>query len=53
MGRRRQGKSFLLHALAEAAGGFYYEAFAGTSVELLNDLGAKLAVHQRLAAPLR
>lgn len=52
-GRRRQGKSFLLQALAEATGGFYYEAFAGTSSELLADLGSKLAMHLGIGAPLR
>lgn len=52
-GRRRQGKSYLLQALAEASHGFYYEAFAGTSAELLEDLGDKLARHQGLSAPLR
>src|SRR5687767_11946576 len=51
-GRRRQGKSFLLQALTEATQGFYYEAFAGTSAELLADLGAKLAVHLGVRAPL-
>lgn len=52
-GRRRQGKSFLLQALAEATHGFYYEAFAGTSTELLADLGAKLGAHLGVPAPLR
>ena len=28
-GRRRQGKSMLLHALAESTAGFYYEAIDG------------------------
>ena len=41
-GRRRQGKSFLLQALTESVGGVYYEAVAGTSAELLRDLGEKL-----------
>lgn len=52
-GRRRQGKSFVLQALTEATRGFYYEAFAGTSVELLNDLGSKLAHYLGVGAPLR
>lgn len=52
-GRRRQGKSFLLQALAEAGGGFYYEAFAGTSADLLSDLGSKLARHRGIGVPLR
>lgn len=48
-GRRRQGKSLLLHALAERTGGFYYETIDGNEVEILRDLGAKLAAY--LGAP--
>jgi len=50
-GRRRQGKSVLLHALAQAAGGFYYEAIEGGAAEILADLGAKLAVRVGAPAP--
>ncbi|MGH8898637.1 MAG: AAA family ATPase [Egibacteraceae bacterium] len=42
-GRRRQGKSFLLHALCEALGGLYYEAYQGQEAEILRHFGAKLA----------
>ncbi len=52
-GRRRQGKSFLLQAFAEATGGFYYEAFAGTSAELLADLGSKIGSYLGLGTPIR
>ncbi|GGS79461.1 hypothetical protein GCM10010156_42720 [Planobispora rosea] len=45
-GRRRQGKTFLLKALAEATGGFYFEATEGTSVESLRLFGMALARHQ-------
>src|SRR6185436_15680332 len=48
-GRRRQGKSLLLQAAAEAAGGFYYEVIDGNEREILADLGTKLGAH--LGAP--
>lgn len=51
-GRRRQGKSLLLQAIAEATGGFYYEAIEGTSAEILQDFASKLALHLRAPAPL-
>jgi hypothetical protein len=51
-GRRRQGKSLLLEALARAAGGFYYEAIDGSEADILRDLGAKLGRHLGLSAPL-
>ena len=50
-GRRRQGKSTLLAALAHATGGFYYEAIDGNRVEILGDLGDKLARHLGAPAP--
>ncbi|MET0591907.1 MAG: DUF234 domain-containing protein [Polyangiaceae bacterium] len=50
-GRRRQGKSWLLHALAEATGGFYYEAIDGSETEIVRDLGAKLASFTEAPAP--
>jgi AAA+ ATPase superfamily predicted ATPase len=34
-GRRRQGKSFLLQALTEATGGFYYAAVEASTAESL------------------
>lgn len=42
-GRRRQGKTYLLSALAEATGGFYYEAVEATEQESLRMFGAALA----------
>jgi hypothetical protein len=42
-GRRRQGKSMLLHAVAEAAGGFYYPLINGNETEILQDLGVKVS----------
>jgi uncharacterized protein len=50
-GRRRQGKSWLLHALAEATGGFYYESIDGSESEVLRDLGIKLAAYTEAPAP--
>ncbi len=51
-GRRRQGKSLLLHGLAEASHGFYHETIDGNETEILRDLGAKLAGHLGLPGPL-
>ena len=42
-GRRRQGKTFLLTALAQATGGFYFEADAGTETESLRLFSAALS----------
>lgn len=50
-GRRRQGKSVLVRALCEAAGGFYWEAFEGSRADQLADLAARLARHTGAAAP--
>jgi AAA+ ATPase superfamily predicted ATPase len=50
-GRRRQGKSWLLHALTEATGGFYYEAIDGSESEIVRDLGVKLATFTQAPAP--
>ncbi len=51
-GRRRQGKTYLLRALAQAAGGFFFEAVQGTEAESLRMLGADLAAHLGAPAPL-
>lgn len=48
-GRRRQGKSMLVRALCEAAGGFYWEAFEGSRADQLADLARHLAI--RLGSP--
>jgi hypothetical protein len=50
-GRRRQGKSTLVHALTQATGGFYFEALEGNGAEILRDLGAKVAAHVGAPAP--
>ena len=44
-GRRRQGKTFLLRALTEATGGFYFAADEGTDAESLQQLGSAVAEH--------
>jgi AAA+ ATPase superfamily predicted ATPase len=50
-GRRRQGKTFLLRALAEAAGAFYFVAAEATAVDSLREFGAALAAHAGARAP--
>lgn len=50
-GRRRQGKTFLLRALAEATGAFYYAAAEATATDSLRDLGAAMAAHTGAALP--
>ena len=50
-GRRRQGKTYLLRSLAEATGGFFFEAVQATEAESLRMLGADLAAHLGSPAP--
>lgn len=50
-GRRRQGKTFLLRALAEATGAFYFAAAEATAADSLREFGAALAAHAGLGAP--
>jgi len=50
-GRRRQGKTFLLRALCQATGGFYFAADEATDRESLGRLGSALADHLRAPAP--
>lgn len=50
-GRRRQGKTFLLSALADAMGGFYYEGVEATETESLRMFGAALAAYANSPAP--
>lgn len=50
-GRRRQGKTFLLRALCQATGGFYFAADEAADRESLNRLGAVLADHLEAPAP--
>ncbi|MEW9527182.1 ATP-binding protein [Microbispora sp. NPDC049125] len=42
-GRRRQGKTFLLQALADMVGGFYFVAVESTSADALRQFGAAVA----------
>jgi uncharacterized protein len=51
-GRRRQGKSFLLESLCEAAGGFYFLATEATQAESLARFGEALTVHIGAPGPL-
>jgi AAA+ ATPase superfamily predicted ATPase len=52
-GRRRQGKTFLLRALCEATGGFYFAADEATDGDSLHQIGAALGDHLGLASGLR
>ena len=52
-GRRRQGKTFLLRALCEATGGFYFAADEATDGESLNQLGTALGEYLKLSAGVR
>jgi len=51
-GRRRQGKTFLLRALCQATGGFYFAADEATDAESLRRIGAVLADYLGAPAPL-
>jgi AAA+ ATPase superfamily predicted ATPase len=51
-GRRRQGKTFLLRALCEATGGFYFAAEEATDGESLQHLGSALGAHLKLPSAL-
>ena len=44
-GRRRQGKTYLLRSLAQATGGFFFEAVQATEAESIRMFGAALARH--------
>lgn len=52
-GRRRQGKTFLLSALCQATGGFYFAAQETTEAESLRYLGAELGRHTDAPGPIR
>jgi uncharacterized protein len=52
-GRRRQGKTFLLRALCEATGGFYFAADEATDGESLQQIGAALGAYLKLPSALR
>ncbi len=50
-GRRRMGKTYLLRALVEQQGGFYFAATAATEGESLRQFGAALARHAGSPVP--
>lgn len=50
-GRRRQGKTFLLRALCQATGGFYFAADEAADGESLCQIGSELAAHLGAVAP--
>lgn len=50
-GRRRMGKTYLLRALVEQCGGFYFGATAGTEAESLRQFSAALAEHTGSPVP--
>ena len=52
-GRRRQGKTFLLRALCEVTGGFYFAADEATDGESLHQIGAALGAYLKLPSALR
>ena len=51
-GRRRQGKTFLLRALSQATGGFYFAADEATDGESLRQVGTSLGEYLGSPAPL-
>lgn len=52
-GRRRQGKTFLLDALASATGGFMFTATETTETDALRQFGDALATHVGEPGPFR
>ncbi|KUL34837.1 GTP-binding protein [Streptomyces sp. NRRL F-4489] len=50
-GQRRQGKTFLLEAVAQATGGFYFDGQAAAEAESLRRLAERLAEHTGAAKP--
>lgn len=52
-GRRRQGKTFLVEALARETGGFYFGATEATETESLSLFSAALSEHVGSAVPYR
>jgi AAA+ ATPase superfamily predicted ATPase len=52
-GRRRQGKTFLLDAACDAAGGFYFAATEATEAESLHQFGTALARYLDEPVPRR
>jgi uncharacterized protein len=52
-GRRRQGKTFLLRALTEVTGGFYFAADEATDGDSLHQIGTALGAYLGLTSGLR
>ncbi|MFD5393244.1 ATP-binding protein [Streptomyces sp. NPDC127097] len=52
-GQRRQGKTFLLEAVARAADGFYFDGHAAAEAETLHRLAERFGEHTRAAHPPR
>ncbi len=52
-GRRRQGKTFLLDALTQAAGGLMFTATEATAAESLREFGSALASFRNEPVPYR
>ncbi|MCW7987005.1 GTP-binding protein [Streptomyces platensis subsp. clarensis] len=52
-GQHRQGKTFLLEALAKAVGGFYFDGQAAAEAETLHRLADRLGEHTQAAHPPR
>jgi uncharacterized protein len=52
-GRRRQGKTFLVEALARQAGGLYFGATEATEAESLRLFGDAVTAHAGAATPVR
>lgn len=52
-GRRRQGKTYLLDALAEITGGFYFAATESTDAAARRSFGAALASYTGAPAPFQ
>ncbi|MFE3652975.1 ATP-binding protein [Streptomyces sp. NPDC059152] len=50
-GQRRQGKTFLLEAVSQATGGFYFDGQAAAEAESLRRLAERLAEHTGTARP--
>jgi uncharacterized protein len=50
-GRRRMGKTYLLRALVEQCGGFYFGATTGTAAESLRQFSSALAAHEGSPVP--
>ncbi|NUR26095.1 MAG: ATP-binding protein [Catenulispora sp.] len=52
-GRRRQGKTYLLDAICQVTGGFYFAATQATQAESLHQFGTALAHHLGEPVPRR